>query len=201
MRTDSHRETMTTARCPALPMRTTRSSLLSLALTAVVTAAFASGCASHARGESRAVSAAAEQQASGSQSETASSAASSSTATVARNVLTRALIEETVTAGLGAFLSRVSVAPVLDGRRFVGFRLESAEDLELWRSAGADLRLGDVIQRINGQSIERPEQAMWAFNQLRIAQGIEVVGLRGSAPFRVYSPIVDGAANSAVRTQ
>jgi type II secretory pathway component PulC len=96
-----------------------------------------------------------------------------------------------VAQGLGAFLARVSVAPVLDGRRFVGFRLESAEDLDAWRAAGADLRVGDVIQRINGQTIERPEQAMWAFNQLRIARGVEVVGVRGSAPFRVYSPIVD----------
>jgi type II secretory pathway component PulC len=127
-----------------------------------------------------------------------SSGASQDTTTVAapatataHTTLTRALIEQTVAQGLGAFLSRVSVAPVLDGRRFVGFRLESAEDLETWRAAGADLRVGDVIQRINGQTIERPEQAMWAFNQLRIARGVEVVGVRGSAPFRVYSPIVD----------
>jgi hypothetical protein len=105
--------------------------------------------------------------------------------------LTRALVEQTVSQGLGVFLSRVSVSPVLRGARFVGFRLEAAEDLEAWRAAGADLRVGDVIQRINGQVIERPEQAMWAFDQLRIARGLEVVGLRGEASFRVYSPIVD----------
>jgi type II secretory pathway component PulC len=106
--------------------------------------------------------------------------------------LTRALVEQTVSQGLGTFLSRVSVSPVLRDAQFVGFRLESAEDLDAWRAAGADLRVGDVIQRINGQTIERPEQALWAFDQLRIAAGVEVVGLRGEAPFRVYSPIVDG---------
>lgn len=106
-------------------------------------------------------------------------------------VLTRALIEQTVSEGLGAFLSRVELTPVVNGQRFMGFRLEAAEDLAAWRAAGADLRVGDVVQQINGQRIERPEQALWAFEQLRIARGIEVVGVRGSAPFRVYSPIVD----------
>lgn len=106
-------------------------------------------------------------------------------------MLTRSLVEQTVSRGLGVFLSRVSLTPVVDRQRFVGFRLEAAEDLEQWRAAGADLRLGDVIQRINGQPIERPEQALWTFDQLRIARGIEIVGMRGSAPFRVYSPIVD----------
>jgi type II secretory pathway component PulC len=106
-------------------------------------------------------------------------------------MLTRALVEQTVSRGLGVFLSRISLTPVVDRQRFVGFRLDAAEDLEQWRAAGADLRLGDVIQRINGQPIERPEQALWTFDQLRIARGIEIVGMRGSAPFRVYSPIVD----------
>jgi|LNFM01.2.fsa_nt_gb type II secretory pathway component PulC len=120
-----------------------------------------------------------------------SSATAAQTARATPTQLTRALIEETVREGLGAFLSRVEVTPVVNGRRFVGFRLESAEDLASWRAAGADLRVGDVVQQINGQTIERPEQALWAFEQLRIARGIEVVGVRGSAPFRVYSPIVD----------
>jgi general secretion pathway protein C len=120
-----------------------------------------------------------------------SSGSSASAPRGPHRALTRALIEETLSEGLGAFLSRVSVAPVVQGTRFVGFRLESAEDLEAWRTAGADLRVGDVVQRINGQTIERPEQALWAFEQLRIARGVEVVGLRGTTPFRVYSPIVD----------
>jgi type II secretory pathway component PulC len=179
-------------------MCTPRSTQHSITITALLSAAIAVGCAARNGAPSRA--SASEQSAAGSQSDSTTSVASSS-ASVNGRALTRALIEETVAQGLGVFLSRVSVAPVLEGRRFVGFRLESAEDLDAWRAAGADLRVGDVIQRINGQSIERPEQAMWAFNQLRIAPGIEVIGLRGSAPFRVYSPIVDGAASGAAHAQ
>lgn len=157
-----------------------------IALTASV---LLSACA---RSGDAASSAPAAAQSSGSQSVASSTAATpSESPRAARTGLTRALVEETVAQGLGVFLSRVSVAPVVEGRRFIGFRLEAAEDLEAWNAAGADLRVGDVIQRINGQPIERPEQAMWAFDQLRIAQGVEVVGLRGATPFRVYSAISD----------
>lgn len=128
---------------------------------------------------------------SGSAQAAAAQSAQSAQASAGPTVLTRALIEQTVAQGLGAFLSRVELTPVVNGQRFMGFRLEAAEDLAAWRASGADLRVGDVVQRINGQVIERPEQALWAFEQLRIARGIEVVGVRGSAPFRVYSPIVD----------
>lgn len=195
MRSESHRETITA------PMCTPRSTQHSITITALLSAVIAVGCAAHSRATTRSTASASEPSATGAQSDSRATATSSSGASASGRALTRALIEETVTQGLGVFLSRVSVAPVLDGRRFVGFRLESAEDLDAWRAAGADLRVGDVIQRINGQPIERPEQAMWAFNQLRIAQGIEVVGLRGSAPFRVYSPIIDGAASGAARAQ
>jgi len=190
----SHREALSAAML-CIP----RSSPHSITLTALLSAALVVGCAAHARPSPRASASASESIAPGAQPDRGVTVVPSSPASTNGRVLTRAMIEQTVSQGLGAFLSRVSVSPVLDGRRFVGFRLDAAEDLDAWRAAGADLRIGDVIQRINGQSIERPEQAMLAFNQLRIAQGIEVVGLRGSVPFRVYSPIVDGAASSSDR--
>lgn len=167
-------------------MPTLSSSRLKLLSITVLAPVLASACARSAPAQTSVTEPAAVESAASS-----GSSASSASAASARTSLTRSLVEETVAQGLGAFLSRVSVAPVLDGRRFVGFRLEAAEDLEAWRAAGADLRVGDVIQRINGQPIERPEQAMWAFEQLRIARAVEVVGVRGSAPFRVYSPILD----------
>lgn len=159
-----------------------------MASIALTVSALLSACA---RNSSEPNASAPAAQSSGSQSVASSAAAPSEGPRAARTGLTRALVEETVAQGLGVFLSRVTVAPVVEGRRFIGFRLEAAEDLEAWNAAGADLRVGDVIQRINGQPIERPEQAMWAFDQLRIAQGVEVVGLRGAAPFRVYSAISD----------
>jgi type II secretory pathway component PulC len=160
--------------------------MASIALTA---SALLSACARNSNEPNASAPAA---QSSGSQSVASNTSATpSESPRSARTGLTRALVEETVAQGLGVFLSRVTVAPVVEGRRFIGFRLEAAEDLEAWNAAGADLRVGDVIQRINGQPIERPEQAMWAFDQLRIAQGVEVVGIRGAAPFRVYSAISD----------
>ncbi len=167
-------------------MPTITSPRLKLLSITVLAPALASACARGAPAQTTSEPVAVESAAS-----SGSAASSATTATSARTSLTRSLVEETVAQGLGAFLSRISVAPVLNGRRFVGFRLEAAEDLEAWRAAGADLRVGVVIQRINGQPIERPEQAMWAFEQLRIARAVEVVGVRGSAPFRVYSPILD----------
>ncbi len=89
------------------------------------------------------------------------------------------------------FLSRVSVTPVLNGSRFVGFRLESAEDLALWNAGGADLRVGDVIQRVNGQSVERPELALRAFQTMLIASAIEVQGLRSGAAFRTVVAVAE----------
>src|SRR5262249_7488472 len=73
--------------------------------------------------------------------------------------LTRAEVEALVARGLGSFLARVEVSPVLTGGRFVGFRLDAARDLAAWRASGADVCVGDVVLRVNGIQIERPEQA------------------------------------------
>jgi hypothetical protein len=110
--------------------------------------------------------------------------------------LTRADVEALVAGGLGAFLARIEVSPVMSRGRFVGFRLDAAQDLADWRAAGADIRLGDIVLRINGVRIERPEQAMWAFERLRIVSAIEVELLRDGAPVTVRYPIVDGATTS-----
>ncbi len=111
-------------------------------------------------------------------------------------VLTRADIEEFVAHGLGSFLARIDVSPVLDHGRFMGFRLDRADDLESWRAGGADIRVGDVVRRINGISIERPEQAMWAFARLRVSDAVEVVLRRGADEITVRQPIVDVPRNA-----
>ena len=113
--------------------------------------------------------------------------------------MTRSEAQAFVAAGLGPFLARVQVTPVLDRGHFVGFRLDGAEDLDAWHSAGADIRVGDVIQHINGLRIERPEQALWAFERLRIAPAIEVEVLRNGAPMTIRSPILDSVAQNATR--
>lgn len=117
--------------------------------------------------------------------------------------LTRPEVEALVARGLGVLLSRVDVSPVLDaGHHFVGFRLDRAEDLADWNAAGADVHLGDVIVRVNGIRIEHPEQALWAFERLRIARSIDVDLVRNGTPVTIRSPIVDLATqgpSSSVR--
>ena len=114
--------------------------------------------------------------------------------------LTRGEIEALVRGGLGVLLGRVEVTPVMAAGRFVGFRLDAAQDLDAWHAAGADIRLGDVIVRVNGVRVERPEQAQWAFERLRIAQAIEVDLLREGAPTHIRAPIVDTHAGLTPRS-
>jgi general secretion pathway protein C len=122
---------------------------------------------------------------------------SAESATRAPGPLTRAEVEALVAQGLGSLLARMQVSPVLAQGRFVGFRLDAAEDLEAWHAAGVDIRTGDVIVRVNGIRIERPEQALWAFERLRIAPAIEVGLLRDGAPLTVRSPILDSTARTS----
>jgi type II secretory pathway component PulC len=161
-----------------------------LAAHALVLAALSCGCAN-----TRAVAPAAQP----APASPASSGAQAASAPAARapGPLTRAEVEALVAQGLGTFLARVEVSPVFARGRFVGFRLDSAEDLEAWRAAGADVQVGDVILRVNGIRIERPEQALWAFERLRIAHAIEVDLLRDGAPRTVRSPILDSTARTS----
>jgi type II secretory pathway component PulC len=85
----------------------------------------------------------------------------------------------------------------------VGFRLEAARDLAAWNASGADIRLGDVIVRVNGIRIVQPQEALWAFERLRIAPAIEVEVVRNGATVQIRSPILDEqttAQSSAVRS-
>jgi type II secretory pathway component PulC len=144
-------------------------------------------------GGARPARSASETQTASSSSPTVASASDTPPAATARRPgpLTRSEADALVAQGLGAWLARVRVAPVFQTGHFVGFRLEAARDLDAWHAAGADVRVGDVIQRVNGIRMERPEQALWAFERLRIAQAIEVQLLRDGSTVTVRSPIVD----------
>ncbi len=80
--------------------------------------------------------------------------------------------------GLGPFLATLEVSPVLSRGRFVGFRLERAEALARWRAAGLDLRPGDVVTAVNDRAIERPGEALEAFQSLRGAPALRLAVMR-----------------------
>lgn len=87
-------------------------------------------------------------------------------------VLWRHEVVETVDAGLGYFLQRVSVEPALEQGRFTGFRIVELRPHNWW--AGVDLRLGDVVEKINEMPIERETEAFKAFESLRTAKQLSV---------------------------
>ncbi len=99
--------------------------------------------------------------------------------------LTRQVLTDASSRGLGHFLSQVDVSPVVEEGRFLGFRLNSAVHLRRWRRAGADLRPGDVITRVNDLPIDRPERAIGALAALRDATELRVDLLRRSQPVTV----------------
>jgi hypothetical protein len=80
--------------------------------------------------------------------------------------------------GLGRFLARMRIEPSLTAGKFAGFRVASLDPS--WQDIG--LRSGDVITRLNGYPIERPEQALTAFESLRTASELKVEFVRAGVP-------------------
>lgn len=88
--------------------------------------------------------------------------------------LHRTDVRQALSAGLGAFLQRVSFDvehPVFRDHKFVGFRVTELKGAG-WN--GIDLKPGDVVTAVNGFSIERPEQAQQAFLSLAVASELRV---------------------------
>jgi hypothetical protein len=68
----------------------------------------------------------------------------------------RPVLLAVLSGGVGRFLQQVQLEPSLERGRFVGWRLVRVFDAA--QAGPAGLRPGDTVLRINGQSIERPEQ-------------------------------------------
>jgi len=108
------------------------------------------------------------------------------------NAIRRSAVQAVLTDGPGAFLQSVAVddhAVFLAGK-FHGFRITALRG-ESW--AGIDLRPGDVVTRVNGFSIEHPEQAAEAFYSLRVASELRVEYERDGEPRELRFGIVEDA--------
>jgi type II secretory pathway component PulC len=102
----------------------------------------------------------------------------------------RAELVTVLDAGLGRFLQGVQTEASLDDGRFVGFRLVSIyPDDPRFRSI--DLKPGDVVVRVNGQSVERPEQAFQVWDGLRVASQLLIEYLRAGERREIRFDIVD----------
>lgn len=114
--------------------------------------------------------------------------------------LSRTGVRRVVSGGFGRFLQGVEVddRPAFRDGKFLGFRLtELRGDLE-----GCDLQRGDVITRVNGRAIERPEEAQAVFLALVTAKELVVDYERAGDARRLVLPIVDdgGPAPEAAPT-
>lgn len=104
-------------------------------------------------------------------------------AIVLEGELSRAELLRVVAAGPQRFIASLQVAPHLDGRRFVGFRIEGfAPDSPLVNSRA--VQPGDVILAVNRESLERPEQFMKAWERLDEGDALEVELLRAGQRLR-----------------
>ena len=92
-----------------------------------------------------------------------------------QGTIARAELDGILDAGLGRFLQRVSTEPHLENGRFVGHRITALRGALF---EGVDLRPGDTLLRVNGMPIERPEQALAAWNALRVASELTLDLLR-----------------------
>jgi len=103
----------------------------------------------------------------------------------------RSAVRVVLKGGLGLFLQRVALEdqPVMKDGRFHGFRIAALRDARFWN--GIDLRPGDVVVRVNGMSIEHPEDALEAFHALETATELRVFYEREGQPHELTYPILE----------
>jgi general secretion pathway protein C len=103
-------------------------------------------------------------------------------------VIARAELVPVLDRGVGKFLQHVEVTPRFAGGRFLGWKLVSFFPGDE-RFAGLDLQPGDVIQRVNGRSVEKPDELAEVWQSLRSAPALEVLLLRNGGPITLRWPI------------
>ncbi len=120
-----------------------------------------------------------------------SQAASASPQPSDAHTLSRSAVRQAVAQGLGAFLQHIELddQPVKAGGRFRGFRVALLRGDRFWN--GVDLKPGDVITAVNGFPIERPEQALTAFESLDVASELRVTYDRDGQPRELAYSIAD----------
>jgi type II secretory pathway component PulC len=101
----------------------------------------------------------------------------------------RADVVRTADAGVGGFLHthQLEVAPELRAGRFVGWRVTGLRQSGFGNSV--DVRTGDVVRRVNGLVLERPEDADAALKASRARAAVDVVLERDGHEVQVHVPI------------
>ena len=105
-------------------------------------------------------------------------------------LIDRGQLLELLAQGPARFMQRVSVRPVVYDGVFYGFQLLS---LFPQREARVPLpiRVGDIVQMINGMSVERPDQFMTIWSNLAQARQLSIRLVRDGEPLLVTWAIRD----------
>jgi S1-C subfamily serine protease len=113
------------------------------------------------------------------------------TAFVRPGVLRRSSLERTVRAGLGPWLhGGVVVDAAMEKKRFRGWIIRSLYPRDACYQQ-VDLRPGDVVLKVNGKGLERPEQASEVFQSVGSAPALVVEFLRDGAPMKLTFQIAE----------
>ncbi|MFI5307491.1 MAG: hypothetical protein ACHQ53_09075 [Polyangiales bacterium] len=100
----------------------------------------------------------------------------------------RSALAGVLSGGIGRFLQRMHAEPHLEQGRFVGWRLLSLFEGEP-ASPAVVLRAGDTVMRVNGQSIERPEQFKNVWDSLstssELVLDIDRAGKRSQVRYKI----------------
>jgi hypothetical protein len=114
-------------------------------------------------------------------------------------VLKRAALVGLLDAGLPRWLQGVEGDRALAKHRFQGWLVKSLyPDDPCYKEV--DLRPGDVVQKVNGKSIEKPEQAFDVAESLRTAPALVVEYLRDGKATRLSIAITDENTEPGKRT-
>jgi hypothetical protein len=107
--------------------------------------------------------------------------------------LRRSSVRRTVDAGLGRWLQTVSVDPLVARGRFKGWIIRSLNPGTPNDRcyAGVDLRAGDVVTRVNGRGVERPEEALEVWTALPASAELVIDFVRDGQPRTMRFGIVD----------
>jgi len=102
--------------------------------------------------------------------------------------LKRSQVRLAIGRGVGAFLQNVVLDenPAFKEEKFYGWRIRSLNSE--W---GLDLRPGDVVTRVNGMGLEKPDDADAALRSLDKAPAVHVEYEREGKPMKLELPITE----------
>ena len=89
--------------------------------------------------------------------------------------------------GPAGLLGRALTEPVFKRGKFEGFRITAFPRGE---PKAIDLRVGDVILKVNGRSVERPENYYDIFQELKVATELRFELQRDGVEHTLVYPIV-----------